>query len=206
MIHSPAMQGTPVIHQLHGSDLTPWLDALGHLRIQVFRDFPYLYDGSLDYERDYLRTYAESPEAMVVIVTDPSGKPIGATTCIPLSEETSEFRIPFEAAGIDPNRVMYFGESILLPEWRGVGIGKEFFNRREAHALKMGKDITAFCAVDRSESHPLRPADYRPLDEFWKSRGYLRHPQMKAVFTWKEIGEDAESPKNLTFWTRVWTP
>lgn len=195
-----------MIHELRADELNPWLDALGELRIRVFRDFPYLYDGSLDYERDYLRTYAESPGAMVVMVTDPAGNAIGATTCIPLSEETPEFRKPFEVAKIDTNRVMYFGESILLPEWRGVGLGKEFFNRREAHALRMGKDITAFCAVDRPEDHPLRPANYRPLDGFWQSRGYHQHPQMKAVFTWKETGEETESPKNLIFWTRTWTP
>ena len=30
------------------------VDELAALRIRVFRDFPYLYDGDLDYERAYL--------------------------------------------------------------------------------------------------------------------------------------------------------
>ncbi|RYD31361.1 MAG: hypothetical protein EOP85_22845 [Verrucomicrobiaceae bacterium] len=64
--------------------------------------------------------------------------------------------------------------------------------------------MTAFCAVDRADDHPLRPVDYRPLDSFWESRGYLKHPDLQATFSWKETGEEQESPKTLTFWTRTW--
>ena len=39
---------------LTGADVRTVLDDVARLRISVFRDFPYLYDGSLDYERDYL--------------------------------------------------------------------------------------------------------------------------------------------------------
>ena len=35
------------IHELRGSQIEPWLDALGGLRIRIFRDYPYLYDGTL---------------------------------------------------------------------------------------------------------------------------------------------------------------
>ncbi len=48
------MQEDFQLRQLHGQELGPWLDVLGKLRIRVFREFPYLYDGSLEYERDYL--------------------------------------------------------------------------------------------------------------------------------------------------------
>ena len=34
-----------------GADLKRTLDDLARLRIEVFRDWPYLYDGDLDYER-----------------------------------------------------------------------------------------------------------------------------------------------------------
>jgi len=64
--------------------------------------------------------------------------------------------------------------------------------------------MTTFCAVDRPDDHPLRPAGYRPLDEFWTSLGYQRRPELRATFVWKEIGEATESPKHLTFWTKDW--
>ena len=190
------------IHELRGAQIEPWLDALGGLRIRVFREFPYLYDGSLDYERQYLRIYQEAAGGLVVIVTDSNGELIGATTCLPMTEEGPEFQKPFIEHGHDLSHIMYFGESILLPEWRGRGLGKEFFVRREAHARQLGLKITAFCAVDRSEDHPMRPANFRPLNGFWESRGYVRQPSLRTSFSWKEIGEETESPKTLTFWVK----
>ena len=198
------MPGKFQILELHGSEVSPWLEPLGKLRIHVFRDFPYLYDGTLEYEMDYLKVYQQTPESLVVLVTDSTGQAVGATTCLPLEAEGPEFRESFEKAGIDPAHVMYFGESILLPEWRGRGIGKLFFDRRETHSRALGKRMTAFCAVDRTQDHPLRPPDYRPLDTFWESRGYVMRPELQATFVWKETGEEQESPKTLTFWTRPW--
>lgn len=171
----------------------------------MFREYPYLYDGSLDYERDYLRIYQKTPDSLVVLVTDGGGNAVGATTCLPMRDEGPEFQEPFRKAGIDIGRVFYFGESIVLPEWRGRGLGKAFFDLREEHARRLGYDITAFCAVDRPADHPARPAGYCPLDGFWRSRGYEEQAGMRAEFSWKETGEERESPKSLTFWTKSWS-
>lgn len=192
------------MHALSGAALEPWLEALGSLRVRVFREYPYLYEGSVEYENRYLRRYVEAKDGLVVIVTDMQGNAIGATTGLPMAVEEAEFREPFERAGLPVDQVFYFGESILLPDWRGLGIGKRFFDLREEHARKLGYTTTAFCAVDRPQDHPLRPADYRPLDGFWRSRGYEKQPGLQACFTWKEIGEREESPKTLTFWSRSW--
>lgn len=199
------MRESLTITEIEGTELEPWLDALGNLRIQVFREYPYLYEGSLDYERDYLKIYQRCARSRIVLVTDAAGILIGATTCIPLAEESAGFQKPFLAAGLDVNRFLYFGESIVLPQWRGQGLGKEFFIRREAHARRLGLDMTTFCAVDRPADHPLRPAGYRTLDAFWASRGYEKQTGLKVKFEWKEIGEDEDSPKTLTFWTQSWT-
>lgn len=199
------MQGMIVFHELRGAALEPWLDALGQLRIAVFREYPYLYDGTLEYERDYLRTYCNTPDSLVVLVTE-HDQVVGATTCLPMRDEGPEFQEAFLKAGYDVNEICYFGESILLPAQRGRGIGKEFFKRREAHVRRLGLKHATFCAVDRDPQHPLRPEGYRPLDEFWKSQGYVKHPELQATFVWKETGEDAESPKTLTFWLKSWTP
>jgi GNAT superfamily N-acetyltransferase len=193
-----------IIHEIHGPELEPWLDALGTLRIRVFREYPYLYDGTLEYERDYLRVYQNCPRSRIVLVTTPDGALVGATTCMPLADEGPEFQEPFLKAGLGVDDCLYFGESIVLPEWRGFGLGKEFFLRREAHARRLGLGMTAFCAVDRPEDHPLRPPGYRPLDAFWSAQGYVKQPSLQAVFTWKETCEETESPKTLTFWTKTW--
>ena len=193
------------LQNFHGPELEPHLDGLGALRIAVFREYPYLYDGSLEYEREYLRTYVNSPRSLVVLAFDEE-RVVGATTCLPMADEGPEFQAAFVQGGYDLATICYFGESILLPEYRGQGIGKEFFARREAHARQHGFKFSTFCAVDRPAAHPLRPAGYRPLDEFWRSQGYAKHPELQATFVWKEIGEETESPKTLTFWVKKSNP
>lgn len=179
--------------------LEPWLDRLGELRIRVFREFPYLYEGSLEHERDYLRTYMNTPQSLVVLVTRGAGELVGASTCLPLAQEETMFQEPFLREGHEISKICYFGESLLLPEFRGRGLGKEFFRLREAHARALGMTCCAFCAVNRPDHHPLRPPGYRPLDAFWKSQGFVKHPELQASLIWKEIGETEKSLKLLTY-------
>lgn len=186
----------------HGEEILPHLEALGGLRIAVFREFPYLYEGTMEEERRYLQVYVQSPRSLVVFVRD-GGQIVGATTCMPLAEEGVEFQAPFVQAGLSLTEGCYFGESILLPAYRGQGVGREFMHRRLAHARTLPSvKFCAFCAVDRAVDHPLRPANYRPLDEFWKRQGFTRQPSLQAQFAWREIGQSQETTKSLTFWTK----
>lgn len=184
-----------------GRDLLPWLDALAELRIRIFREFPYLYDGSLAYERQYLQGYARSPLSLIVLALD-DDQVVGCSTGLPLVDADPAFRLPFTAAGHDPESVFYFGESVLEAAYRGRGLGHRFFDQREAHAARHGFALTTFCAVERPPDHPRRPESYRPLDAFWRRRGYRRDPDLCASFAWKDIDEISESDKTLTFWRR----
>lgn len=195
------------VQELSGASLDEsLLDELGKLRIRVFRQYPYLYGGDELYEREYLRRYREAENSLVVLVIDAAGSLVGATTCLPMTEEGPEFRQAFEQQGTDVAEIFYFGESVLLEKWRGRGIGKLFFDRRESHARKLGYRITAFCAVDRPRDHPLRPPAYRPLDGFWRQRGYEKQEGIQARFSWRELGKTVETEQTLTFWTRCWDP
>lgn len=195
----------PRLREVDGPGLGPWIDALGGLRITVFREYPYLYDGDLAYERRYLSVYLSCPLSRVVLAEDAEGRLVGATTCLPLADEGAAFREPFEQAGLNPGEWLYLGESLLLPEWRGRGLGSRFFDRREAHAARLGLGKAAFCAVNRPAVHPLRPPRQRALEPFWRSRGYVRRPELQATYGWKDVGESEETKKTLTFWTREWT-
>ncbi len=177
-------------------------DALAALRITVFRDFPYLYDGDLAHERGYLQTYVEAPAAVVIAALD-GDRVVGAATALPLADETAEVKAPFLARGFDLAGVFYFGESILLSDYRGRGIGHGFFDGREARARAHGAAIAAFCAVQRPADHPRRPADYRPLDDFWRKRGYRPEPGMTTTFSWRDLDEAGQSAKPMQFWLRA---
>lgn len=195
------MTPTPTTRKLTGQDLTKALDAVAQLRITVFSDWPYLYDGDLDYERNYLRTYETSKCAILVGAFD-GNTLVGASTGTPLMEHADDFAAAFKGTGIDLAQTFYCAESVLLPQYRGKGIGKAFFRHREAHARELGAQQCCFCSVVRPEDHPHRPAGYRPLDTFWQSLGYRVLPGVIAQFSWKDHGDDAETQKPLQFWIK----
>jgi|YNPMSStandDraft_2_1061718.scaffolds.fasta_scaffold00020_12 GNAT superfamily N-acetyltransferase len=189
------------IDTLTGPALLPHLKELARLRIAVFREYPYLYDGDAAYEASYLARYTRDGGA-IVLVRDGEAV-VGAATCLPLAVETDAIRSPFEDHGLDPSRFFYFGESVLLPAYRGRGLGHAFFDAREAHAASFpGIAYTCFCAVRRPDDDPLRPADYRPLDGFWRRRGYVPYPNLVCHLAWREIGGTEESLHELSFWIR----
>jgi GNAT superfamily N-acetyltransferase len=185
-----------------GAEVAPYLADLARLRTQVFRDYPYLYQGSADYEQDYLQTYARSPRSVFVLALD-GEQVVGASTGIPLLDDAPAFHQPFQTKGIAPQEVFYFGETVLLHAYRGQGLGHRFFDAREAHARSLGEyAMTAFCAVERADDDPRQPADYRPNDAFWLKRGYRRQDDLFCQLNWKELGQDAASPHLLRFWLR----
>lgn len=192
------------IEALTGARLQAHLPDVARLRIEVFRAFPYLYDGDLDYEARYIASFAQSPNALIVAAFD-GPVIVGASTAAPLATQMDEVTAPFRARGDDLSRIFYFGESVLRDAYRGHGVGVRFFEEREAHARACGAALAAFCAVVRGDDHPARPKNYVPLDDFWRRRGFARSDGLTCRISWKEIGADDETPKAMQFWTKRFT-
>jgi GNAT superfamily N-acetyltransferase len=192
----------PQFERLSGPRLEAVLPDLARLRISVFREFPYLYEGSEAYEHSYLQTYISEPEA-VVIGCSVEGRVVGAATALPLRGEPEAVRMPLAEAGYDVDRIFYFGESVLERPYRGRGIGVRFFQEREAAARRSGHYTHAlFCAVVRPDNHPARPADYVPLDQFWTRRGFSRIEGLSCRFSWRDVGEHEETTKPMGYWLK----
>lgn len=190
------------IRTFSGPAATPYFDDLARLRIEIFRAFPYLYEGSMPYERRYLSTYARSPGSLFVLAFDGS-KVVGASTGMPMMGETSEVKAPFIVSGFNTDTIFYFGESVLMSQYRGNGVGVRFFEEREKYAASLeGIHYCTFCAVERPADHPRRPADYVPLDDFWRKRGYAPRPDLRTRFSWQDLDESAESDKPMSFWIK----
>jgi len=185
-----------------GSDIAPYVEDLARLRIEVFREFPYLYDGDADYERKYLQTYVNSPGSLALLVYDGS-ELIGASTGLPMQDETAEFQRPFVEHGYDVRAIFYCGESVLRRAYRGRGIYKHLFQGREQHAANLQNiALCTFCGVQRPGDHPRRPKDFTPLNEIWKRFGYTEHPELQTQYVWKDVDEDEPSAKTMRFWTK----
>ena len=191
------------VENLTGAAVRAAIPELARLRVAVFRDWPYLYDGTLNYETAYLRRFASSNDAVVVAAYD-GDTVVGAATGAPLADHAEAFGKTFTDRGSDILSIFYCGESVLLPDYRGRGLGHAFFDGREAHARVLGRftHIT-FCGVVRPDDHPLKPGSYRPLDAFWTKRGYAKVEGLTGSFAWKDIDQDEETPKRMQFWMKA---
>lgn len=185
---------------LTGAGVTEALDDLARLRTEVFRAWPYLYDGDPENEMEYLRSYRDTPGAILVAALD-EGRMVGCATGMPLARHEDVRDVPLDALGLTMEQVFYCAESVLLPEYRGQGAGHVFFDRREAHARERGFPVAMFCGVERPDDHPLRPADARSLATFWEKRGYRARDAVIRM-TWRDRNEDSPTEKTLRVWTK----
>ena len=186
---------------LRGEQIAGHVDALADLRIAVFREWPYLYEGTREYEARYLDVYLRCARSLAVLVWEGSAC-VAASTALPLTDAAADAQAPFVAAGHSVDRIDYFGESVVLAAYRGRGLGVRFFELREAHAREHGLAVCAFCAVERRSDDPRRPHRYVPNDAFWSRRGYRKDPAMVTQFSWPDIGDRESTPKPMTFWLR----
>ncbi len=195
------------IERLKGPALAGGIRHLARLRMRVFREWPYLYDGDPAYEEDYLSDFTTGAGAIIVAAIDTDAI-VGAATGAPLGEHTTDFIPLFEAHGFDPDTAFYCGESVLLAPYRGRGIGHAFFDHREAHARQQRSQtgasyrVSSFCGVVRDGADPRCPPDYRPLDGFWLKRGYRPVDGMIGHYAWREVGDHEETRKSMQFWVR----
>lgn len=190
-----------IVRPLIGDDLAAVLPDVARLRMSVFRAWPYLYDGDAAYEQRYLQTYIESTGAILIGAFD-GEKLVGASTGAPLEDHSDDFGAAFQGQPKPLSAYFYCAESVVLPAYRGQGLGHAFFDARENHARQLGRTECVFCSVQRQADHPARPADYQPLDGFWRKRGYAPLPDVTAKFGWKDLGDYDETEKPMQFWGR----
>jgi len=101
------------VRVLTGADLDAALGDVAGLRITVFREWPYLYDGDLEYERRYLQAYRERDRSILVGAFD-GGRLVGASTGAPLADNAQDFAAALDGHGFDLYDVLY------CPGWGAV--------------------------------------------------------------------------------------
>ncbi len=188
------------IREYRGAQIAAMVEPFAGLRMTVFRDWPYLYDGDPDYERRYLADYARSDSLMVAAFDGDTL--VGGSTGLPLSDHSEVAADLEKALPIDVKNVYYCAESVMLESGRGQGAYRSFFALREAHAKLIGCTYAIFCAVIRPDNHPMRPVAAMPLDPVWRHFGYAPLDGVTTTIRWRDIGEAMETPKSLKVWIK----
>lgn len=188
------------IRSFTGSGLRPYLHGLAKLRMEVFQEYPYLETPDLYREMDYLRKIASCKEAIAVLIFDHSTL-VGSALGYPLSLEDPTVLKPLIDRNFDISSSFLFGDPLLLTQYRGRGIGHHFFDARESHVQHLPKyKHICFYTFDIPACDPLKPADYVPLTDFWRKRGYIHHPEIHFELPWKSPKEGQIKMRPMSFW------
>ena len=182
-----------------GEKIKDVIDELGIFRISIFKEYPYLYDGNLDYERKYLSRYSNTSDSFLLLARDSQGI-LGAATGIPLINDEPEFIEPFKDQNLD--EIFYLGELMIRNDNRGQGLGSLLL--RNLLDLIDKKRFKAVClyTVDRGDNHPLKPESYQSPDSLWRKFGFEKHPSHVVYFSWQDLGNVVETEKPMNEWIK----
>ena len=149
------------------------------------RSIPICIKGRSEDELTYLGTYAEAPDACVILAYD-GLTVIGAATGMPLIHEDAQMLDAFAGTTFPLNEVYYVGELLFRPAYRNCGLGQKLLDRLESHIRSLGRYRRLTCAtVERPDDHPLRPRDYIPITRFLARTGFVRLSGVTTSFMWR---------------------
>ncbi|QVL55435.1 MAG: GNAT family N-acetyltransferase [Simkaniaceae bacterium] len=194
------------LFQLIGNKILPYIAEIAKLRIQIFHEWPYLYEGCLEYEKKHLQTYTKTQESLVIIAKH-GNRIIGAVTGVPAKDSMQEVQKALENASFPLETTYYLGEILLLDEYRGSGIGSQLYRFFEDSVRKKNRYHTVvLCEINRSDTDKRKPLSYEGLDVFWHHFQYKRSAKIKTSFSYQEIGSDKETPHPMVFWEKHLIP
>lgn len=196
----PAQQELSV-EVLTGVEARKYWQQIASLRIDMFKEFPYLYEGSFEYEKAYLETYFQSKNSVILLVFA-GDEVVGFSNSIPLSEEWAEIKEPFLKNNIDLASYLYIGEVMIQPQYRGKGLLRKFFEYHESFAKEHNFREAVFMTVKRAIDHPQRPKEYTSPDAIWEHFGYQRLAGMSITLPWKQIDSHQEEMNQLELWQK----
>ena len=179
------------LEKFQGTAIEPHNEEIISIVNRVFYDYPYRYDGKSEGYTESIKEHAKSANGYVVLAMD-GEKVVGVATGIPLSE--SGVTLP----GVDPSSVYYLCELLLLPEYRGQGLGTKMGREIEHFAKEHGYTLLALTSMEAP--------GYTSAHTAFKKLGYTKHPDKYYETSWVHVGETEPTSHRLFFWTRPITP
>lgn len=195
-------QSSTSIEVLKGSEAIPYLNKLMEIRLLFYRDYPYLYDGSIEDEENYLRIWSNS-ENTLLVVAKRNDKVVGVIIGLPFSESPEENKQAFQNLETSPEDLFYLGDNIVIQELKVGNVQKQMYHQfeRAVKQLKKYKEIVV-CEIERDVNDPKKIANDTFYEFSWNAQGFIREPNQIVNFTWKEIGDSKISNHHMVFWRK----
>jgi ribosomal protein S18 acetylase RimI-like enzyme len=186
-----------------GQEVSPYIDDLANLRMNVFAEYPYLYEGKLEYERPYLNQYVVSQNSIIALAKIDS-RVIGFVSGVPIAESfDQDSKNLFSGKEISVETIFYLGEIVIEPEYRYGSIGNKLYELFERQVRSSGAYTTIMgCMVVRDEDDPKRPSNYVALDKIIEKRGAVKCPDLIERRDWPESGQEDFIPHLMQYWAK----
>jgi len=197
---------TKEVEILIGNNASRYIDLVAKLRLEYFKEFPYLYEGNIEYEKKYVTGYTLDKKSMIAVVKI-NGEVAGISTGIPLisdSEIVADIKKGFQKKEINIDEYYYYGEVIILPKFRGLGLSRKLFEAQDKIVKEWGFRHVYILTVIRENNHPLKPKNYKSPDVLWKRLGFLQIDKTVS-YHWSTIQKDGSVKNNentLQFWIK----
>lgn len=192
---------------LLGLQLLSIINTISDWRIKEFKEYPYLYEGNLEYEKDYSNAYVKTDKSSAAVAYD-NDTVVGFLTGIPLIEDKETFpdtEREFVKYGFDPKTFYYFGEIIVDPQYRHKGIASKLFTILENKvSQELGYKNVCFITIEHPENHPLKPTDYQDSSVIWQHLGYEKK-DIKVSIVYPTIQPDGsvQNKENvMVYWVK----
>ncbi len=187
--------------QYAASDAQHLAVMLARFRLSCFREYPYLYKGTLEAELQTFADFFADADAQVTVLYD-NDTPVGLATHRPMVHAFAHLLTPFEEAGLQPSGFYYYSEGIIEPKYRGKGIGTLFQTCVERSAMELDLPYVAAMTVQREPDHPLCPKGYQSFDGYMHRFNYEIIPNLTLTISWPTMPHGEEEGHRLQFWKK----
>jgi hypothetical protein len=198
-----ALEPSINIEVLKGTEVIPYLQKLAELRIDFYRNYPYLYEGNITDEKAYLSMYAKSKDSLLVIAKN-GDDIVGAVTGIPMLESKEENKQLFAQKQIPAEHIFYLGELVLSQDYQNNTIQESLYLQLENAVKELEKySLLAVCEIERSPDDTKKPVSAFSSEVIWTGRGFTKQPQLYTTDAWKDVGDLEKSDHHLFFWYKA---
>lgn len=190
---------------LTGQDIKPVIGFVAQKRLDTFCEYPYLYEGTMEYERAYLENFSIPENNAAIAMAYYNQKAIGFVTAIPLihAEIVQESLPSLENEGINTKKCFYISEGIVDQEHRKQKIALRLYGLIKKYAHEKGFTIESVLN-ESHEEHPLKPKNYIDINNTFIAHGAVKTiTTLKAIWpTFQVDGSVKEQEHVLQYWVK----